>query len=228
MIPTEPEELDALAGEYVLGTLDAEAAAEVAAALEANAALRRAVISWEERLHPLADLAPPADPPLDLWDRIAANLPSAGAARQGPALRRALALWRANAIAATAIAASLLAYVLLRPAPSGPPAWVALLHAPTAPAPVWLATAGNGALRLDPIAAYPAPPGRDLELWVIPAGSKVPRPLGLIPAGGRFVGAQPPALGSGAVLAISIEPKGGSPTGLPTGPVVLIGDVRGT
>jgi len=33
-------------------------------------------------------------------------------------------------------------------------------------------------------------------------------------------------LAQGAVLAISLEPAGGSPTGQPTGPVVAAGDLK--
>jgi anti-sigma-K factor RskA len=33
-------------------------------------------------------------------------------------------------------------------------------------------------------------------------------------------------LAQGAVLAISVEPAGGSPTGQPTGPVVATGDLK--
>jgi anti-sigma-K factor RskA len=62
MIPTDPAERDALAGEYVLGTLDARAAAEVVRAMETDAALRQAVAAWEARLAPLTALAPPEAP----------------------------------------------------------------------------------------------------------------------------------------------------------------------
>lgn len=34
------------------------------------------------------------------------------------------------------------------------------------------------------------------------------------------------AIARGAVLAISLEPPGGSPTGAPTGPVIAAGEVR--
>ncbi len=54
----------------------------------------------------------------------------------------------------------------------------------------------------------------------------VPRPeaLGVVPANGQLeIGALPEALEDGATLAISIEPKAGSPTGLPTGPVIFVG-----
>ncbi|MBK1661604.1 RNA polymerase subunit sigma-70, partial [Paracraurococcus ruber] len=79
MIPQDPEEREALAGEYVLGTLDARQAAEVAAALPEDAALRAAVVAWEARLAPLTALAPPEAPPPGLWDRIEAALPGAAA-----------------------------------------------------------------------------------------------------------------------------------------------------
>ena len=66
------------------------------------------------------------------------------------------------------------------------------------------------------------------ELWVIPAGG-APRALGLIDprTTGSLVAAPGgnPFIASGATLAISLEPEGGSPTGLPTGPVVLTGDI---
>ena len=52
-----------LAGEYVLGVLDAHEADEVAAALAVNAELRRAVAFWERQLHPLSSLAISAEPP---------------------------------------------------------------------------------------------------------------------------------------------------------------------
>src|SRR5215472_16704491 len=63
MIPDNSEELRVLAGEYVLGVLDAHEADEVAAALAVNAELRRAVVFWERRLHPLSSLAISAEPP---------------------------------------------------------------------------------------------------------------------------------------------------------------------
>lgn len=57
MIPANSEELHALSSEYVLGALDAEPAGEITAALATNTELRRAGAFWQERLHPLSDLA---------------------------------------------------------------------------------------------------------------------------------------------------------------------------
>ena len=66
MIPTAPEELDLLAGEYVLGTLEAWKAREVEAALPTSPDLRAAVALWEQRLVGLAELAPKEPPPPEL------------------------------------------------------------------------------------------------------------------------------------------------------------------
>ena len=86
------QEKDALAAEYVLGTLDAREAAAVAREMASDAGLAAAVAAWEARLAPLVALAPPEAPPPDLWARIEAALaPPARATRM---LRRALPLRR--------------------------------------------------------------------------------------------------------------------------------------
>ena len=61
-------------------------------------------------------------------------------------------------------------------------------------------------------------------------GDKAPVSMGVIPAGASVhvgVDEQTQArLEKGAVLAVSLEPSGGSPTGQPTGPVVAAGDLK--
>ena len=67
------------------------------------------------------------------------------------------------------------------------------------------------------------------ELWLIPEGGP-PQSLGLI----NSVGSSSLAVANllrgelrpGSILAISVEPLGGSPTGAPTGPVIAIGALR--
>lgn len=68
--------------------------------------------------------------------------------------------------------------------------------------------------------------GKDFELWMI-EGQNPPVSMGVIPVGATTHMAVDEAskakLAAGAVLAISLEPTGGSPTGQPTGPVVAAG-----
>jgi anti-sigma-K factor RskA len=79
-------------------------------------------------------------------------------------------------------------------------------------------------------AAGPAPePGRGHELWLIPADGK-PRPMGMMPRAGamHMTLPEPMAAGlrAGVTLAVSVEPERGSPTGLPTGPVIAAGKLE--
>ena len=64
------------------------------------------------------------------------------------------------------------------------------------------------------------------ELWLIPADGK-PRALGLLADDRGVTIAIHTALMAhivrDAVLAVSLEPPGGSPTGQPTGPVIATG-----
>jgi anti-sigma-K factor RskA len=75
-------------------------------------------------------------------------------------------------------------------------------------------------------AAFSADATREAELWLIPADGK-PRPLGMLRADRAVVITIPRELMAqavaNAVLAVSLEPPGGSTTGLPTGPVIAQG-----
>ena len=92
-LPTDRVERDALAGEYVLGTVDAADARTAIAALKSDPAFQRQVTAWEDRLAPLSRLALPESAPPDLWDRIEARLP---APVTRPAIRTARKSWLAS------------------------------------------------------------------------------------------------------------------------------------
>jgi anti-sigma-K factor RskA len=220
MIPADPAARDALAAEYVLGTLEAREAAEVARALATDAALAEAVARWEARLAPLAALAPPEAPPPDLWSRIAAKLDPPTVAPLSW-WRRLADPWRLGALGATALAAGLAAFILLRPAPA-PMLMTVLLTDQQQPA--WLVQAEGGEIRLAALNTRPPPSDRVLELWALPQGATAPTSLGLIPSDGR-VTVRPTTIrpSPGMLIEITLEPPGGSPIGRPTGPIQFIG-----
>jgi anti-sigma-K factor RskA len=219
MIPDDREELQIMAGEYVLGVLEPEAKREVEAALAENAELRRAVAFWEERLHPLSALTPAAEPPPAVWAQIAARLDGG----QTAAARSSLRFWRWATAVATAAAAALLLHIVLT-TPAAAPSYVAVLRAPQQEKPAWVATANADGLLIHAVADEVLPTNRSFELWAIAPTAREPQSLGVIPANGRLtLDRLPAAVRDGGTLAISIEPKGGSPTGQPTGPIAFTG-----
>ena len=224
LAPDDPAARDALAAEYVLGTLEAREAAAVAAALPSDPELAAAVAAWEARLAPLTALAPGEAPPPGLWQRIEAALdpPAPAPAPAGASWwQRLLDPWRAGAVGAGAVAAGLAAVLLLRPAPE-PRLMTVLLTDRDQPA--WLVEADGAGLRLASVNTRPAPPDRVLQLWALPQGATAPTSLGLIPADGR-ISVAPATIrpAPGMLIEITLEPPGGSPTGRPTGPIQFIG-----
>jgi anti-sigma-K factor RskA len=224
-----PEDPDLLAGEYVLGVLEAAEAAAVEARAAHDDALALAIEQWQNRLAPLALVAAPVPPPDTLWPRLAAAIggfgePAAGAevvAFPRGSAWNSLGLWRAATAAALALAAVFAGFAFLqRPAP---PAELAAALAPAnAPAPVFLAeTQPDGSILVRPLSHVAVEAGKDLELWALPQGATRPVSLGVLPAIGKHV---PGELAKASTqLLVSLEPQGGSPTGLPTGPVLYAG-----
>lgn len=68
------KEAEALAAEYVLGTLDAESRARFAGDLAQDADLQALVADWEQRLSPLAESVEPVQPSASVWSGIEAAL----------------------------------------------------------------------------------------------------------------------------------------------------------
>ncbi len=210
-------DIDLLAAEYVLGTLEGDERREAVRLLATDPAFARAVAVWQQRLTPLVAQVAPAAPPADLWGRIEANILPPVTADVLP-FRRRVRFWQGTTVAALAIAASLAAFIVLH---QPQPQRVAVLSPMTGGAPVLMATAeANGALIVQPTASITVPTDKDLELWALSKGETKPRSLGVLPASGRQLTAE---LAPGTQLLVSLEPKGGSPTGQPTGPVLYGG-----
>ena len=227
LIPDDPGELSALAGEYALGTVDARTARAVAQEMTTNPELARLVHEFEAMLAPLSVLATPESPPADLWPRIEHAIGHAEAPRVARQPPRFLRLWQGWAIGATLAAIALAAFTLVPPAPrmmtvlvadAGQTAWMAEVD-------------GKGGLKLAALSSPggntndTAPAGKSLELWALAPGAKAPVSLGLVPRGGAQVSIPQPAVRPvpGMLIMISLEPPGGAPGGSPTGPVVFIG-----
>jgi anti-sigma-K factor RskA len=108
---TEEDDIDGLAGEYVLGSLDAAERKQVNARRQTDASLAAAIVAWERRLGPLSDRGQGATPPEHALDGILSDISTLSvpprAAEVAP-LRRAYGRrWMAVAAGAGSLAASL-------------------------------------------------------------------------------------------------------------------------
>ncbi len=211
--------LDALAREYVVGTLTGPARARFARVLGASLPARRAVLAWERRLQPLAASVPPLDPPERVWQNIAA---ATGARTSRPA--RGIGGWQALA-AGLALLAVLFGGLYFGQAGRVEQAQYVAVIEDDAAGPIWLLQAFVEELRVSTITPRPEPAGNSYELWMLPGNGAAPVSLGLIPGTGDAAlplsAAQRAVLAQTATLAVSLEPAGGSPTGAPTGPVIF-------
>jgi anti-sigma-K factor RskA len=224
---------DHLAAEYVLGVLDAEARRAAERRIAADPAFARDVAFWETRLTPLADSVPTLEPPRHLWSEIEDKLDFAARSRPHPqvsepaTLWQRVAFWRGMAFGSLGLAAASLvgAAVLLTRPPVQPPLVATLAQQTGGPAFVASVDRERRVVTVVP-AAFAQQPGRVPELWLIPTGG-APRSLGLLnpaqPVALTISSELLPHANPNSALAVSIEPPGGSPTGLPTGPVVAQG-----
>jgi anti-sigma-K factor RskA len=212
-----PQLLDALARDYVVGTLRGRARARFARVLAASLPARRAVLDWERRLAPLARAVPRAEPPPHVWRGIEAAIGRAPRARGA-------GWWPALAASLAALALLFGGLYLGQQPRVDQPRYVSVIT-DQATGPVWLLQAFTAELRVSTVNPRPEPAGNSYELWMLPDGGLPPVSLGLIPGTGNAalpLSAQALAvLAQTMTLAVSLEPAGGSPTGAPTGPVIF-------
>ena len=226
---TDPDDLDLLAGEYVLGTLDAAERAAVAARRQREPALDVAIMAWERSLAPLAETIAPVEAPASLLPSILARLDS-GTDKLVPLLERRLRRWRMTALGTGALAAGLALFALtpMLHNPVQPGSFVAVLQKDAAsPAFIVSVNVEARSLTIRPVAAKPQP-NKSYELWLVNDKLPGPRSLGVIgdqpfTVEKARLTSLPEQVVQQAVLAVTLEPEGGSPSGQPTGPILYSG-----
>ncbi|MDX8502817.1 anti-sigma factor [Mesorhizobium sp. VK4C] len=225
---------DLLAAEYVLGVLPADERQIASRRIDTETAFARLVDAWEVHFAPMAAAYAAVEPPASVKAAIDRRLFASSAATSAApsaGLLGSLAFWRGLAAAALAALAVFVALPFVNP--SLPPPETRLVAS---------LAADNSNVKY--LAVYDAArhevglslvsgergSGKDFELWMI-EGKNAPVSMGVIPASQTARMTVTPAvqqkLAQGAVLAVSLEPTGGSPTGQPTGPVVAAGDLKG-
>lgn len=234
----EPPDDDVLAGELVLGVLNAQQRAAAQARAESETQFAQRVSAWERRLAPWLSDTVAVAAPAHVWPQIRSRLgwQSTDAPR---GLWQSLAFWRGAAILASV--AAVFAIWIGRPQLQPPVAVVPQATEPGAKlvttlahddgSTAWLASVdpAHGTVLMVPVPHAADPQGRVPELWLIPPG-RAPRSLGLVSIEKSHTVKVPQdvvtALGAGSVLAITLEPPGGAPAGAPTGPIIAKGAIR--
>jgi len=240
-----PDLIDRLAAQYALGVLRGGARRRLETLAREQPAIRAAISHWQSRLSGLAELQPASAPVEKVWSGIEQRLGwqamksseaagPAGAAGAAPAawwqrLWAAPGFWR-SATMATAVLAAVAIGLNVRMARQLDTAplvnAVAVLNDDRAQAAVLVTwDARSQALTLRRLDHLPLNDAQALQLWALPAGGK-PQSLGVIGHQRQLRLAVAQALGKVPALAISVEPRGGSPDpNGPTGPVVFKGQV---
>lgn len=220
-------QLDALCGEYLLGSLRGPARRRFERALrdEPLVALRHQYWQRPFALRYATWIATP--PSAGVWKRLAREL---DLARYRTPWFRRMAFWRVWAGAATAALVLALAVNILQL--GFVPRFVDIAQLAGENKYI-VVTAGlsddRKQLHLRAVRPLVAGPRQSYELWLLPESGGAPISLAVLgQLDAQFVlpAAHASRILSGAKLAVSVEPAGGSLTGAPTGPVILIGAIR--
>lgn len=220
------------AGLYVLGLLRGQERRDFEADLAVDPVLAGEVSAWENRLLPLALSVPPVEPPAQIWQEIERILAPRGAPVASVRSRRSnwrerfwnnVVVWRG--IGGVAIAAAVL-FAVLPQEQATTPHMIAVLAGKAGPV-FTVAVRSNGAMSIAPVGHIKPPPGKVWQLWAVAGGEKpvavgfVQARASVLPAGQIPSGLRKPQI----LMAVTVEPPGGSPTGQPDTPIVFSGPI---
>ncbi|HWA19551.1 MAG TPA: anti-sigma factor [Devosia sp.] len=224
-MPAVSEDDRVLVAEYVLGLLPPAEHPRMAARLAAEPALRAEQRLWTLRLASLDREFVEASAPAAVMPRIEARLFGTSARTS---FWDSLALWRGIAAGAVAVAVIAIGFNVLNPRPDprqfAEQLVAALQDQGSGVSFVAVYDSATGSVRLTALTGAPVPE-KDYELWAIQGGQTIS--MGVVPVDRKVDVKLPvtvaPGFGAGTVLAVTLEQKGGSPTGVAQGPIVAVG-----
>jgi anti-sigma-K factor RskA len=219
--------LDALCGEYLVGTMRGRPRRRFERALKEEPLVASRLTYWQRAYAPRPSDQMRVEPDPGTWAKLEGEL---GLARYKRPWWRRITVWRLWATAATAALVVVIGVEVQRFEGPRQLVEIARLGSKEQPATV-TASLSKDRRFLELRAARPveAGPAQSYELWLIPKEGGAPLSLAvlgrldarlIVPEGHRA------RLQAGATLAVSVEPAGGSPTGAPTGPVILVGAIQ--
>ena len=221
------DDLQHLAGQYVLGTLTAAQRKHVEERMLREPALHSAVAAWEQRLLPLTALVDEEVLPPHLWARITASITPATRAIESrwSAWWNDVRLWRLTT-AGSLVAAVLLSVMMLVSPVTTETRLMVVLVDPQGQTPGWIVQAKHAQqIQLLPLGEEQVPANKALQFWTKGDDWQGPVSLGLVKPGQSATISLDhlPPLQPNQLFEITLEPETGSPINKPTGPILYIG-----
>lgn len=238
-------EKETLAGEYALGCLDGDQRAHCDRLVESDPDFAARVESWRREFMEIDMTAAPERPSETLWLRIENALPETHSAMATPPARRTvterrgwlrqlwenLSMWRAIGMSAAAACLVLsIGIALLRHDMAQTPIMVAVMMSDQN-RPLALVNAfRDDRIELVPLEALSAPEGKSLQVWTLWDRGRGPVSVGLLEQmrSMNLNVSGLPATIPDQLFEVTLEPAGGSPTGRPTGPILMKGNASRT
>jgi anti-sigma-K factor RskA len=219
--------LDALCGEYLVGTMRGRPRRRFERALKQEPLVAARLAYWQRSFTPRPSNQMRVQPDPGTWRRLEKEL---GLAQYKQPWWHRVGLWRLWATAATAALVVLVGIQVQQFEAPRQLIEIARLGSKEQPAAVTASVSKDRQfLELRTARPIEAGPAQSYELWLIPKEGGAPLSLAvlgrldarlIVPEGHRA------RLRAGATLAVSVEPAGGSPTGAPTGPVIFVGAIE--
>lgn len=218
------ERRNALAAEYVLGTLQGAARVRFQTLMMEHDVIRQTVWRWESGLNELGGSLPSQAIDPQVWERIKARVGIDQPFRESNKVvsfppKRSARPWQWLAGLSTAAAIVLAVLVVWQPLvpTTDVPGRLAVIQSEEAQ-PLWLIEIDDQRLRVRATERLSPRADRDYELWLVAADGRAPVSLGLLPKQGEAQLSRNALFDQVdvAALAVSLEPLGGSPTGQPT------------
>lgn len=223
-----PEQTERV-GLYVLGMLEGAERAQFETEKASDAELANAVARLQRHMLALDDTAGPLPANPALWAAIESQLDRDGstAANVTPLQPRRAQRPQWLAMAASVLVALGVGYLAGSfGIGARKPVMIAVLvdQADASPGAIVEAFADDS-VRLVPLERFDVPEGNILQVWTLPDVATGPVSLGTFsdPTGIRLAGPDLPAPHDGQLYEITLEPAPGSPTGRPTGPILVKG-----
>lgn len=217
---------NALASEYVLGTLQGPARIRFQRLLMQHPDMRQTLWRWENHLNALGGALHPQALPPHVWENIQARLGFATSTTPAnastsnvvafPAPAAKKWQWLTGLSAAAAIIFAVLLFVPTGSEHTRIPQ-LAIVQSEKSQA-LWIIELDEKTIHVQATTTLQAQADKDYELWIVAKDGRAPISLGLLPKQGKLRLPRADIIDKVeiAALAVSLEPLGGSPNGQPT------------